>query len=258
MLAMMVASSSAMQCAGGLLRTTPPSCARAVAPAMDETMFEKALAGELEDEGLENPYMSEVGWASFLDKEGQQSYNLNERPSKAQDGYFTPDIFSNPLSILESWKDSMLRVSNDPLESSFMTISNDQSGARSYGPGKQEKDARTIKPKPKKLEDVKEYSKMRVKNIPGCASAVVSIPRVGLCLSQPYSTICCLMLTRRSLARHFSPQITSLARPAANPRAFPRSLASLRPLRIPRRRPKRDLASSSRLPASLVASENRD
>jgi len=167
MLAMMVASSSAMQCAGGLLRTTPPSCARAVAPAMDETMFEKALAGELEDEGLENPYMSEVGWASFLDKEGQQSYNLNERPSKAQDGYFTPDIFSNPLSILESWKDSMLRVSNDPLESSFMTISNDQSGARSYGPGKQEKDARTIKPKPKKLEDVKEYSKMRVKNIPG-------------------------------------------------------------------------------------------
>ena len=78
---------------------------------MDETIFEKALAGELEQEGLDNPYMSEAGWASYLDKEAKQSYNLNERPSLAQDGYFTPDIFSNPLTILESWKDSMLRVS---------------------------------------------------------------------------------------------------------------------------------------------------
>ena len=108
---MMIASSSAYQCPGGLSRTMPANCARAAAPAMDETIFEKALAGELEQEGLDNPYMSEAGWASYLDKEAKQSYNLNERPSLAQDGYFTPDIFSNPLTILESWKDSMLRVS---------------------------------------------------------------------------------------------------------------------------------------------------
>ena len=70
--------------------------ARANAPAMDETILEKALAGELEEEGAENVFMSELGWATYLDEKAGSSYNLNERPSMAQDGYFTADIFSNP------------------------------------------------------------------------------------------------------------------------------------------------------------------
>ena len=64
---------------------------------MDETIMEKALSGELEQEGADNVFMSEVGWASYLDKQAGSSYNMNERPSKAQDGYFTPDVFSNPF-----------------------------------------------------------------------------------------------------------------------------------------------------------------
>lgn len=64
---------------------------------MDETILEKALAGELEEEGAENVFMSEVGWASYLDKNAGSSYNMNQRPSLAEDGYFTPDVFSNPV-----------------------------------------------------------------------------------------------------------------------------------------------------------------
>merc|ERR1711988_558935 len=63
----------------------------------DETIIEKALRGELEEEGAENVFMSEVGWASYLDKTSKSSYNMNERPSLAQDGYYTSSIFSNPL-----------------------------------------------------------------------------------------------------------------------------------------------------------------
>lgn len=37
---------------------------------MDETLFENALAGTLEKEGEDNVFMSEVGWASYLDKQG--------------------------------------------------------------------------------------------------------------------------------------------------------------------------------------------
>jgi hypothetical protein len=70
--------------------------ARANAPAMDETIIEKALAGELEEEGAENVFMSELGWATYLDQNAGSSYNMNERPSIAQDGYFTADIFSGP------------------------------------------------------------------------------------------------------------------------------------------------------------------
>ena len=83
--------------------TCPPrtavssAAARACRPAMDETIMEKALSGELEQEGADNVFMSEVGWASYLDKQAGSSYNMNERPSKAQDGYFTPDVFSNPI-----------------------------------------------------------------------------------------------------------------------------------------------------------------
>lgn len=128
---------------------------------MDETMLEKALAGELEQEGAENVFMTEVGWATYLDKEAKQSYNMNERVSMAQDGYFTADIFSNPIDVASGWLNSMLRVAKDPLESSFMTISNDKSGSRSYGAAN-EVGARTIKPK------VKNFDKdARMTNIPG-------------------------------------------------------------------------------------------
>ena len=52
--------------------------------------------------------MSELGWATYLDKEAKQSYAMNQRVSEADDGYFTPTAFSNPLkvigSVVESWK----------------------------------------------------------------------------------------------------------------------------------------------------------
>ena len=71
---------------------------RAVAPVMDETIIQKALAGGLEKEGADNIFMSEVGWATYLDSKegGSSSYAMNERPSKAQDGYFTASILDNP------------------------------------------------------------------------------------------------------------------------------------------------------------------
>jgi hypothetical protein len=131
---------------------------------MDETILEQALKGEggLEAEGAENVFMSEVGWATYLDKECESSYAMNERPSKAKDGYFTADVFSNPLDVVKDWFDSMQGVVADPLEAGFMTIGNDQSGARSYPKGSTEVDARTIKPK------VKNWDKsMRITGIPG-------------------------------------------------------------------------------------------
>jgi len=75
----------------------PAAAARAARPVMDETIMEKAFSGELEQEGAENVFMSELGWATYLDKNAGSSYNMNERPSKASDGYFTPDVFSNPV-----------------------------------------------------------------------------------------------------------------------------------------------------------------
>ena len=86
---------------------------------------------------------------------------MNERVSVAQDGYFTPDVFSNPLEILGSWVNSVKRVASDPLSSNFMTISNDPEGLRTYGKGN-EVMARTIKPKTKDMNP-----KMRVSGIPG-------------------------------------------------------------------------------------------
>merc|ERR1719181_2534987 len=109
--------------------------ARANVPTMDETILEKALAGELEEEGAENVFMSEVGWATYLDKEAGSSYNMNERPSMASDGYFTADIFSNPLDVLGSFVGGLKNVAADPLAVGFPTISNDQTGARSYPKG---------------------------------------------------------------------------------------------------------------------------
>jgi hypothetical protein len=142
----------------GRKASTPPRAA----VAMDETMLEKALAGELEEEGAENMFMSEVGWASYLDENCEGSYNMNERVSLAEDGYFTPDAFSNPLDILQSWVSAQKRYITNPLEGAFMTISNDETGARSYPKGLTEVNARTIKPKVKNFD-----KKMRITGIPG-------------------------------------------------------------------------------------------
>jgi len=138
------------------------AASRACVPTMDETILEKALSGELEQEGAENVFMSEVGWAYYLDKECQSSYNLNERFSKAGDGYVTPSLVSNPLDVAVSWFESMKRVASDPLSASFPTISNDKSGNRAYPKGSSEVQARTIKPKVKDFD-----KKLRTVGIPG-------------------------------------------------------------------------------------------
>jgi hypothetical protein len=98
-----VVSCAALLSSGYMSAVGPRSAANAAAPArqgrvfMDETIIEKALLGELEEEGAANPFLSEVGWATYLDKNAGSSYNMNERVSMAEDGYFTPDIFSNPV-----------------------------------------------------------------------------------------------------------------------------------------------------------------
>mmetsp|Transcript_21404 Transcript_21404/g.43314 ORF Transcript_21404/g.43314 Transcript_21404/m.43314 type:complete len:181 (-) Transcript_21404:268-810(-) len=145
-----------------LRSSTSAATARAGATFMDETIIERALEGTLEEEGAENVFMSEVGWATYLDQNAGSSYNMNQRVSLADDGYFTPDVFSNPLEVLGSWVESLKGVASDPLAAGFPTISNDQTGARSYPKGANEISARTIKPK------VKDFSKdMRITGIPG-------------------------------------------------------------------------------------------
>ena len=101
---------------------------------MDETLFQNTLKGKLAEEGKENVFMSELGWATYLDKEGY-SYAMNQKVSEADDGYFTPDAFSNPLKVIGSWMESMNRVKNDPLAAAFPTITNDPDGKRSWGEG---------------------------------------------------------------------------------------------------------------------------
>ena len=91
--AVTVAYAPLAPCKSPATATAPRACR----PVMDETIIQKALSGELEEEGAENVFMSELGWATYLDKSAGSSYNMNERVSKASDGYFTPDIFSNPL-----------------------------------------------------------------------------------------------------------------------------------------------------------------
>jgi len=135
---------------------------RAPVTSMDETIIQNALAGDLEAEGAENVFLTEVGWASYLDKEAKSSYNMNQRVSQADDGYFTPTFFSNPLEVLGSFKDGLLFSIGNPLASAFPTISNDPSGNRAYPPGANEINARTIKPKVKDFDKSK-----RVTGIPG-------------------------------------------------------------------------------------------
>lgn len=66
------------------------------------------------------------------------------------------------LAVLSSWVESLKGYASDPLSRAFPTISNDQSGARSYPKGATEVNARTIKPKVKNFD-----KKMRIVGIPG-------------------------------------------------------------------------------------------
>jgi len=151
----------------GYMPSAAPSRAAAVRPAaasvfMDETVFERALAGELEEEGFENPFMSEVGWADYLDKNAKSSYNMNQRPSLADDGYYTASIVDNPLDVVSDWLGAMKGYVTNPVATAFPTISNDPTGARSYPKGSNEVSARTIKPKEKDFDP-----KKRIVGIPG-------------------------------------------------------------------------------------------
>ena len=147
--------------------------------------MQNALAGTLEEEGAANVFMSELGWATYLDKKGKQSYAMNQRVSEAEDGYFTPDIFSNPKDVVGSWAESIKRVVGDPLSSAFPTISNDVDGKRTYGKGSEYK-SRTIQtnkvyppsgdnlfnlfgmpPPDSQKGNKKVNTKLRTKNLPG-------------------------------------------------------------------------------------------
>ena len=68
---------------------------------------------------------------------------MNQRASDAVDGYYTPDVFSGPGAVLESWVSSMQRVVSDPLNVAFPTITNDPDGRRSWGKASEYK-SRTI------------------------------------------------------------------------------------------------------------------
>merc|ERR1740138_1778588 len=138
------------------------AASRTGAVHMDETIFEKALAGELEQEGADNVFLSEVGWATYLDKEAGSSYNMNQRPSMADDGYFTPSMVDNPLDVVTAWIDNLKDWASDPATKSFVTITNDPTGARSWPKGLDEVKARTIKPKVKDFDP-----KKRIVGIPG-------------------------------------------------------------------------------------------
>merc|ERR1719261_300173 len=158
----MLTSSSAYVPASAVAPTRPTHNVRQRAVFMDETIMEKALAGELEQEGAENVFMSELGWATYLDQNAGGSYNMNQRPSMAEDGYFTADIFSNPLDVVGDFVNGLKRVASKPLAVAFPSISNDESGARSYPKGYDEIKARTIAPK------VKDFNpKLRITGIPG-------------------------------------------------------------------------------------------
>lgn len=97
LLALAVSAAAFQGPAAAAGRSPTAAMTRATRPVMDETIMQKALAGELEEEGAENVFMSELGWATYLDKQAGSSYNMNERVSQATDGYFTPSILSNPV-----------------------------------------------------------------------------------------------------------------------------------------------------------------
>jgi len=80
-----------------------------------------------------------------LDEHGQ-SYAVIGRESKAKVNNFTPDVSSKPIDNVQARLSPPERNAEDPLETAFSTISNDQSGARSWSKGKEVK-SRTLEPK---------------------------------------------------------------------------------------------------------------
>lgn len=146
----LTATASAFNLGGARIISHARSPARA-ATSLDETIFERTLEGTLEEEGAENPWMSEAGWADYLDKNAQSSYNMNQRPSKADDGYWTPDVFSNPIDVFTGWARGLIGQVSDPLGVSFMTITNDKTGARAWPTAEGEVKSRTITPKVKDI-----------------------------------------------------------------------------------------------------------
>ncbi|KAG8465650.1 hypothetical protein KFE25_002957 [Diacronema lutheri] len=65
---------------------------------MDETLFDDILSDELEKEGAEKPWLSEAGWALYLDSQNS-GYAMNEKVSE-DFKYFTAGIFGNPLEVI--------------------------------------------------------------------------------------------------------------------------------------------------------------
>lgn len=113
---------------------------------MDDTLFEAALTGKLQEEGTEQVWLSEIGLAETMDKKYKSSYNMNERPSLSHDGFYTPDVFSSPTDIIASFLSGIKEALAAPLETGFPTIDNDQTGGRSWPKGTHEQTSRIIKP----------------------------------------------------------------------------------------------------------------
>lgn len=76
-----------------------------VAVHMDETLFENVLGDELEREGAEKPWLSEAGWAVYLDSQ-DSGYAMNNKVSE-DFKYFTAGIFSNPFEIIGDFFDGL-------------------------------------------------------------------------------------------------------------------------------------------------------
>lgn len=115
-----------------------PASVRAHSPTMEPvrwTLTEKvlhAITGEVptRPKGEDWFWLSEEGWADYLDKEYGQSYAMNERPSKTTYPKFNPN---NPIDIIKDAIEDSKRFARDPLEAMFPTIGGDTTGARSWG-----------------------------------------------------------------------------------------------------------------------------
>jgi hypothetical protein len=118
---------------------------------MDETIYQnfgKTFFGDdgtdyLVEEGQEEFWRSEKGWARYLDEQGQ-SYNMNPRPS-LDPSFDAPDLLDSPVDVLKSFIGSIKRIARDPADYYFPSLSNDMSGARSWGGGS-EVESRNHKP----------------------------------------------------------------------------------------------------------------
>jgi hypothetical protein len=107
---------------------------------MDEWIIQDVIEGGFEvgeKRAKEAPWLSELGWAEEQTKQGR-SYAMNPVGTKG-----------SPLSALgDDYLADAKRFVKDPLDVLFPTISNDNTGTRSFGNGVREVDARTIKPPP--------------------------------------------------------------------------------------------------------------